>query len=100
MLFHYKLDKEKFEEEKDNDRFVDYVFYRFTKTEFKDGSTNEQSDETISEWVEQAYKHCIENPNSFYHMACGNTVVIGLPYEDEIEIIVARDYDEYTVNLD
>ncbi len=100
MLFHYKLDKERFKEEKNNDEFVDYSFYRFDKSELRDGSTNEQSDETINKWVEQAYKHCIENPDSFYHVACGNAIVIGLPYEDEIQIVVATNYDEYTINLD
>ncbi len=99
MLFPYGLDKEIFEANKENDEDVDYCFYRFDKIEFSNSRTNEQDDETISKWVEKAYKHCLKG-ETFYRVASGNTIVIGLSFKDEIQIIIAKNYDEYTVNLD
>ena len=51
----------------------------------------------IQDWAREALETLIKNPETkFVHTGSGNTVVIGLQYEDEIYIIVAKKYFEFT----
>lgn len=93
-MFNYKADKDNFSEE-DIDK-PNYIFFRFLKRDLGDGTTNEVGDSEISKWVDEAYKHCLET-DTFYSCGTGNTLVIGLPFEDEIQVIIVKNYDEYSI---
>lgn len=60
--------------------------------DFKDGKP--MDDKTIQKWCNEAFE-CIKNGNDYCELGSGDTSVIGLNYEDEIEIIVAKKYKVY-----
>lgn len=95
MLFDYSKDKREFDMT-DMEQKPVYTFFRFSKIKHEDGSTNEIADEEISKWVEMVYNDCLET-GEFSTIGSGNTCVIALPYEDEIQVIVAKNYDEYSI---
>lgn len=61
--------------------------------DFRDGA--KQSDAAVQEYINQCV--CTLNENKereFTHIACGDTVVMGLRFSNTIEIIVSRNYVE------
>lgn len=59
----------------------------------KFGKGREIGDGTIQAWIDGALKWFKENPNEpFYIHASGNARVIVLNFDDEYEVIVAKDY--------
>lgn len=55
------------------------------------------TDDELEEWAKKALSVLLENKEKeFYVTGSGDSIVIGLGYEDEIQIIAARQYYEYT----
>ena len=53
-------------------------------------------DEKIQDWSRIVLSHLIEHPEDpFYHIASGDSAVIGLQYDDEIYIYVGRNYYDF-----
>lgn len=60
-------------------------------------------DSEINDWVRRCLKIAEESDEPygyFVHAGSGNTIVILMAYEDEYEIIVAKDYYETSVDKD
>lgn len=75
-----------------NLKFPDY----FTQFGVSEGAVH-IGDEYIEEWTKKALDYLLKNPDShFYHTGTGDSMVIGLQYDDEIDIVVAKNYYEYT----
>lgn len=60
-------------------------------------------DNEIENWVRECLKVAEESDEPYGYFVCtgsGNTIVILMAYEDEYEIIVAKDYYETSVDKD
>ena len=67
----------------------------FSKFGVSDGAVH-IDDTKIQEWSRQALSHLIKHPEDhFYHIASGDSIVIGLQYDDEIYIVVGKNYHEF-----
>lgn len=54
-------------------------------------------DNELEEWAKKALSVLLKNKEKeFYVTGSGDSIVVGLGYEDEIQIIAARQYYEYT----
>lgn len=55
------------------------------------------SDDKIQRMIDDVVKKLIDDQMDRYTVATGNAIVIGLRCDDEIQIIVSKDYDEATL---
>lgn len=56
------------------------------------------TNEEIQRWCREASKHLLENDEEdYYFRASGDTMVIGFNFADEIQIIVAKKYEETSI---
>ena len=70
----------------------------FPQTFYHFGSGKKISDKNIQEMVNKVVDNIkIANVGDFYSMATGDTMVVALKYEDNIDVIVAKDYWEDTL---
>lgn len=70
------------------------TFYRFGKYEAAKKVSDEETQRMINEVLKEI--NTLE-VGGFFRVATGNTSVIALKYQDEIDIIVAKDYWEDTL---
>lgn len=83
--------------EDENGLKIDETNLEFPKHFFKFGNGVEISDEQTEKWAKEALEYLIKNPDAeFTHLGSGDTVVVGLQYKDEIDIIVGKKYFEFT----
>ena len=76
----------------ENLKFPEY----FTQFGVSEGAVHVK-DEDIEKWTKKALDYLLKNQDShFYHTGTGDSAVIGLQYDDEIDIVVAKDYYEFT----
>lgn len=76
---------------------VDYTNLEFPTHFYKFGDGVEMGDKQTEDWTRQALEYLIKNPDvGFTHLGSGDTVVVGLQYQDEIDIIVGKKYFEFT----
>ena len=73
----------KFNLTKDNLEYPKH-FHKCNGVEIKDGE--------IQEYINQVLKNLEGNNSTF--VSCGNMIVIGIKFEDEINLIVAKNYEE------
>lgn len=74
----------------------------FPKQFFEPGGVDIPDNE-IENWVRECLKVAEESDEPYGYFVCtgsGNTIVILMAYEDEYEIIVAKDYYETSVDKD
>ena len=70
----------------------------FPRTFYHFGSGKKISDKDIQEMVNKVVDNIKKaDVGDFYTMATGDTMVIALKYEDNIDVIVAKDYWEDTL---
>ena len=70
----------------------------FPQTFYHFGSSKKISDKNIQEMVNKVVDNIkIANVGDFYSMATGDTMVVALKDEDNIDVIVAKDYWEDTL---
>ena len=70
----------------------------FPQTFYHFGSGKKISDKDIQEMVNKVVDNIkIANVGDFYSMATGDTMVVALKNEDNIDVIVAKDYWEDTL---
>lgn len=62
---------------------------------FKNGVDVEDTE--VQKMIDDAINGLIEDKLDHYMSATGNTIVIGMRYEDEVQIVVSKDYDEATI---
>lgn len=62
---------------------------------FRDGVDIE--DVEVQKMIDTVTKEIIDGKQEMHLTAMGNTVVFGIKYEDEAQIIVSKDYDEATI---
>ncbi len=76
---------------------IDATNLEFPKHFFKFGNGVEIDDANTEKWTREALEYLIRNPDAgFTHLGSGDTVVVGLQYQDEIDIIVGKKYFEFT----
>ena len=69
-------------------------YYRF-ETKEHEGKSNDISKYMIDVWVQQSLDYLKEHPEEQrYSIATGNTKVVVLRYDSEIQIMVMKDYWE------
>ena len=70
----------------------------FPQTFYHFGSGKKISDKNIQEMINEVVDNIkIANVGDFYGISSGDTMVVALKYEDDIDVIVAKDYWEDTL---
>ena len=70
----------------------------FPQTFYHFGSGKKISDKNIQEMINEVVDNIkIANVGDFYGISSGDTMVVALKYEDNIDVIVAKDYWEDTL---
>lgn len=76
-------------------------YFHFQTKEIGEGKSNNKSDSIIDVWVMNCLEYLENHPEKqCYSIAQGNTKVIALRYDSEIQVIVAKDYWEKNIYPD